>query len=94
MKYVVHKFALTDQVTNVNLEADAEVLYAARDSRLPCPAIWVRRVADHDIGKRHNIRTFRWVATGEWFEAPVGVRMFGPVRLEGELIFHVFEVKP
>ena len=91
MKYVIHKFVLTEQVTTIPLEADAAVLYADRDSRLQSPTIWVRRA--HRAAAAGNARTFQWVATGEPFDAPEGATMFGPVRLGGEFIFHVFEVE-
>ena len=96
MKYVIHKFVLTERVTTINLEADAVVLYADRDSRLESPAIWVRRrifTGPSRDAKPGVPRTFRWVGTGEFFEAHESATMFGPVRLGGEFIFHVFEVE-
>ena len=94
MKYVIHKFVLRESTNTIQLEADAVVLYADRDSREQTPAIWVARRSDWSE-RPGGRRTFRVVGTGEPFDTQleaVGVpRMYGPVRL-GEFIFHVFEV--
>lgn len=104
MKYVIHKFQLPETTQRINLEADAVVLYADRDSREDRVAIWVRRRCDWRE-QPATVRTFRTVGTGEPYDVPVqqgearpsehggGVTMYGPVRI-GEFIFHVFEVKP
>lgn len=94
--HTIHKFILNKFTpTEIKLERDAAVLYAARDSVRDEPAIWVLR----RLGlMSEETRYFHVVPTGQPF-APVTKRgkrfcpwkSIGLVCLLDQTVWHVFE---